>query len=105
MKTKRKNKPGAGRPVVQNKRNPITVMITKNEKEAIEMLAKDLEKSLSGTMRYLLTSGILFGLGCVKTQHGYRHGKLLDPKYENPPKEYAYQRAWSYWGIEDINTE
>ena len=104
MKTKGKNKKGAGRPVIENRRNPKTVMITENEKQAIEALSKDLELSLSSTMRYLLSSGFLFNMGYLKTATGYLSAELLGNKYPLPQKEHAFRRAWDYWGTEDTNS-
>jgi hypothetical protein len=105
MKTKGKNKKGAGRPIIENRRNPITVMITENEKEAIKALSKDLGLSLSSTMKYLLASGFLFNMGYLKTKGGYISAELLinDYKYSPPQKEHIFRRAWDYWGIEDPN--
>lgn len=105
----RKNKKGAGRPTIENKRNPITVMITKNEKQAIEALSKDLGKSFSSTMRYLLSSGFLFNMGYLRTNGGYIHAEFFGKNPDPPKNEYVFKRAWDYWGteasFEEVNSD
>lgn len=79
-------------------------MITENEKEAIEVLSKDLGLSLSSTMRYLLSSGFLFNMGYLKTKGGYISAELVtaSDKYFPPQKEHNFRRAWDYWGTENM---